>query len=127
MRRADPLVTAVLAQRLHSFGVDSQPHPLKTQTARSSRNALLDVLRQHLVNQRLVADLPPPGFLTEVVQDVRVYSDGDQTPRRFAQRWATNTPHRPQLLGRSFWNVGEVNLLIRSRTRSFPYDSRVSN
>jgi hypothetical protein len=65
----------------------------------------LYVLRQHLVNQRLVADLSLPGFLTELIQDVRVYSDGDETPRRFAQRWATNTAHRPQLLGGRLWNV----------------------
>ncbi len=79
------------------------------------------------MNQRLVADLSPPGFLTELMQNAWVHSDGDQTPRRVAQRWPTNTAHRPQLLGGSFWNVREVNLPIRSRTRSFPYDSRVSS
>ncbi len=42
-----------------------------------SRDALLHVLGQHLVNQRLVADLSPPSFLPELIQNVRVHSDGD--------------------------------------------------
>jgi hypothetical protein len=56
---------------------DGTGEDLLTRAAGASRNALLHVLGQHLVNQRLVADLSPPGFLTELIQNLRVYSDGD--------------------------------------------------
>jgi hypothetical protein len=73
-----------------------------------------------MVDQRLVADLPPLCFPAEPIEDVRIDADRDQAACCLAKRWATDTAHRMQLLVRHLGNVGDINPPSRSRTRPFP-------
>lgn len=62
------------------------------------RCALRGVLRQHLVDQRLVADATAPRFLAELFEYVRVHPDGNELPRGIAKRGPAHALHGAQLL-----------------------------
>jgi hypothetical protein len=95
-------------------------------TGSPSRDVLLDVLRQDLVDQRLVAHLLPLCLFAEPIQDVWIQADGDQPTCCVTERWATHPTHRAELLVRRLGNVREVNPPDRPRTRLFPCRSPAS-
>jgi hypothetical protein len=103
--------------RCHAEAVTKQP---------SSRNMLLHVLGQHLVDQRLVAYLPPPRLFADTIQDVWIQANRDETTCRVTEQRATDPTHRAQLLVRRLRNVREVNPPRPSRTRLFPCGSPAS-
>lgn len=74
-----------------------------------SRHVLPDVLGQDLIDERLIADAPPFGLLTELPEDASVEPNRDQLPRRIAKRRSSDPAHRPQLLGRRLGDVAEIN------------------
>ena len=78
--------------------------------AEALRDVLAHVLGQDLVDERLIAHSTSARFLSELVENSWVYADRNQLARAVAQRWPSNAPHRPQLLGRRIWNVREINL-----------------
>lgn len=64
---------------------------------------------QDVVDERLVADVPPLGLFLDLRQDLRINADGDQLAGVLAERGAPYAAHRPQLRIRQLRDVGEVD------------------
>src|SRR5262245_43214234 len=92
----------------------------------SSGDILPGMLREHLVDQRLVADPSAPRLFAEARQDVRVHANRDQLTRRSAEGRAAHPPHRPELFIRRLRNVREINPPTWRGTPSFLSGSRAS-
>ena len=73
------------------------------------RDVFADVIREHLVDQRLIADVSAARFLAERLEDARINADRDQSARFVTKRRPPHSPHRLELFGRRLRNVGEVN------------------
>lgn len=63
----------------------------------SSGNVLADVLRQHAMNQCLVADVSAPRFRAEALQHLRIEANRDEPPRMCPKRGPPDAPHRAEL------------------------------
>src|SRR5712691_5176249 len=74
------------------------------------RNVFAHVLRQHLIDQRLVPDAATARFLAELIEHTRIDTDRDQLTRFGAERRPTHPPHGLQLLGRRIGNIRKVDL-----------------
>ena len=62
-----------------------------------SGDVLPHVVRQHLVDQRLVADPSAPGLLPELLEHCSVDANRDQLPGRVAERRPADSAHRRKL------------------------------
>ena len=89
-----------------------------------SRDVLLHVLGQDFVDQRLVPDFPPAGFLSKSLEHARIDTNGDQLTRLATEWRAADSPHRFELRWRRIRNVREVNSL--RGTRHVRADSRAA-
>lgn len=72
-------------------------------------HVLPDVLRQDLVDERLVADPSPLRLLAQLPENAGVEPNRDQLSRCIAERRAPDPAHRSQLLGRRLGDVAEIN------------------
>ena len=84
------------------------------------------MFREHLVDQRLIADLSSPRLFAEALQDVRVHANRNQLTRRSTERRAAHPTHPPELFVRRLRNIREVNPASWRGTPSFPCGSRAS-
>ena len=75
----------------------------------ASGDVLSHVLREYLVDERLVPDASASRLLPELLEHTGVDANGDQLPRRVAERRATDPAHRTELFGRRLRDVAEVN------------------
>jgi len=73
------------------------------------RDVLSNVLREHLVDERLVPDAPAACLLAELLEYTGVDANGDQLPGLVAERGTTNAAHCAELLGRRLRDVAEIN------------------
>src|SRR5688500_17994175 len=73
------------------------------------RHVFAEVLREDLVDQRLVAYAPATRLLAELIEYARVDANRDQLTRFVTERRATHASHRSELLGRRVRNVRVVN------------------
>jgi len=71
---------------------------------------LSGVLRQDLVDERLITNSAAARFSSEHVEHCRVYADGDQLLGTVAEGWSSDSAHGLQLLCGRVDDVGEVNL-----------------
>ena len=69
--------------------------PWNGSRAASSR----DVLREQLVDERLVAEPPLLGLASDRLEDTRVDTDSDQAPGFGAERRSADPPHGGELRG----------------------------
>src|SRR5215470_6237595 len=67
------------------------------------------MLCQQLVDEGLIAQAPPLGFLPYGPENVGIDPNGNQASGRSPQGRASNPAHRAELRGRCRRNVGEVN------------------
>ena len=58
------------------------------------RDVFADVFREHLVDQRLVADVSTARFLAKRLKDARINADRDQSPWFVTERRPPHPPHR---------------------------------
>ncbi len=72
------------------------------------------MLREDLVDERLVPDAPTLGFPPKLRQDLDVKADRDQLTWDIAERRPTDAPHGAELRSRRLGNVAEVNLRRRT-------------
>ena len=89
-----------------------------------SRNVAADVLRQHFVYQRLIANASATRFFAKLLEYSRINANRNELAGLVAQRGAADAAHGLQLLRRRLGNIGIVNL---SRgTPSVPGGSRAA-
>ena len=58
------------------------------------RDVFADVFREHLIDQRLVADVSAARFLAERLEDARINADRDQSARFVTERRPPHSPRR---------------------------------
>ena len=78
------------------------------------RNILPNVLRQDLVDQRLIPDTSPLRFPPKLRQYLDVEADRDQLTWDIAERRPPDAPHGAELCRRRLGNVAEINLPRRT-------------
>jgi hypothetical protein len=61
------------------------------------------------MDQRLIAQPPPPGFPLQGDEHGRVNPNGDEPARRTPQRGTSHAAHGPELLVGRLREVGKVN------------------
>jgi hypothetical protein len=76
-----------------------------TALMRQLRNTVPHVVGENLVDQRLIADVPAPRFLSERLQHARINADRDQTAGFFPNRRTPDPAHCLQLFGGCLGNV----------------------
>ena len=81
------------------------------------------MLREHAMNERLVANLEALRLGTEAVQYLRVQTDRDELPCLAAKWRPPDAAHRPQLPVRRFRDIREVNPRLSDRTPPAPCGS----
>ena len=84
---------------------------LKSQGSRGRSGDAGGVFREHLVDERLVPDAAPLGFLPVGGEDPGVQPDCNQPPRLVADRGPTDPTESRELLGRRRRDVRVINLL----------------
>jgi len=73
------------------------------------RHVLLDVLREDFVDQCLVPNAASTSFLSKLIEDCRIDSDGDQASWFVAHRRTTDSTHDVELFSRRLGEVREIN------------------
>ena len=73
------------------------------------RDVFADVFREHLVDQRLVADVAAARFLAERLEDARINADRNQSSRFITERRPPDPSHHMELFRRRLGNVRVVN------------------
>jgi hypothetical protein len=66
--------------------VQEQGTPASDEMRDSLRDVLSTELRQHFVDEGLVADPTPACFFPEPLEDCRIHADGDELTRCVAKR-----------------------------------------
>src|SRR5438094_5936273 len=61
---------------------------------------LFGVVRQDIVDQGLVADVPLFCFVSKILSHLRINADRDELPSYLPKSRAAHAPHRPQLIVR---------------------------
>jgi hypothetical protein len=97
---------ATLIQQLNAFFLRHPSHHLGLLLAR--------VLREHLVDERLVADASATRLLAERLEDARIDANGDQLTGFFPDRRSAHAAHGRQLLRRRVGDIREINLSPRT-------------
>jgi hypothetical protein len=88
------------------------------------RNVAVDMLRQHFVDERLIANASATRFFAKLIEYSRINANRNELSRLVAKRRTADAPHGLQLIRRRIGNLGIVNL---SRgTPSVPGDSRAA-
>lgn len=77
--------------------------------ARSGAPHSSDVLREEIVDERLVAQPSPFRLAPDCVEDLGVNANRDQSSGRRPQGGSPDSSHRAELGGGSLGDVGEVN------------------
>jgi hypothetical protein len=72
---------------------------LRTPARGRLRYVFADVFREHLVDERLVADVSAARFLAERFKHARIDADRDQSSRFVTERRPPHPPHRLELFG----------------------------
>lgn len=80
-----------------------------TKTRRQLGDVRPDVLREYLVDERLIADTSTASLMAERLEDTRIHANGDELPRLLSDWRPAHTAHGRQLLRRRIWNIREVN------------------
>lgn len=88
--------------------------PARAPHDRRLRQTVADMIGEHLVDQRLVADTAAARFLSKRLEDAWINADRDQSARFVADRRPTDPPHRLQLFARCLRNIRVVNLSRRT-------------
>jgi hypothetical protein len=89
-----------------------------------SRNVAADVVRQHFVYERLIANASATRFFAELIEYSSINANRNELSGLVAQRRTADAPHSLQLIRRRIGNLGIVNL---SRgTPSVPGGSRAA-
>ncbi len=101
-----------LAPRM-THGYTPKERPVSKAVGPSARGRLrdvfADVFREHLVDERLVADVSAARFLAERLEHARIDANRDQSSRFVAKRRPPYPSHRLELFGRRLGNVRVVN------------------
>ena len=88
--------------------------PARAPHDRGLRHTVADVIGEHLVDQRLVADMTAARFLSERLEDAWINADRDQSPRFISDRRPTDSAHRLQLCARRLRNIRGGNFSRRT-------------
>lgn len=99
-------------RRLHGkgHGVSERENPgYADAVGCSGASHSFDMLREQVVDERLVAQASPLGFPPHGGENVRIDPNRDQSPGLGAQRRPSYPSHGSELRGRGLRNLGEVN------------------
>ena len=70
------------------------------------RDNLPNVLSQHLVDQCLITDAPPPRLFPELLEEIGIDTKFDQLASLNAEKRTAHATNRAQLLGRRLCREG---------------------
>lgn len=65
----------------------------------------LHVIRENVIDECLIADVSPFGFLTQTAQYISIESDCNELSGLVTKRRPPHTPHYAQLFIRQLWDV----------------------